>query len=230
MREAFSWPLPETEQRSLPTHHSHAAPAAQLRNLLECSMTSERHEASELHGLSRAGFPLLVRYDLEAARQTLTKQTLAGRRGDMWRCQEILPVRAPGDIISLGEAATPLVTLPRTAQQSGGSELIVKDEGRLPTGSFKARGIAMAVAMAKGFGVTRIAMPTNGNAGAALAAYAARAGIEAIVLCPPTRRRSTCARSPCMARASIASTASSTIAARSSPKAPVPAIGSTCRR
>jgi threonine synthase len=129
-KEAFSWPLSETEQRSLPTHHSHAAPATYCVTHLECSMTSERHEAGELHGLSRAGFPLLVRYDLEAARQTLTKQSLADRRRDMWRCQEILPVRAPGDTISLGEAATPLVTLPRTAKQSGGSELIVKDEGR----------------------------------------------------------------------------------------------------
>ncbi len=94
----------------------------------------------------------------------------------MWRWHELLPV-APGEIVSLGEDETPLIAL-------GAETLLVKDEGRLPTGSFKARGIAMAVSMAKRFGVSRIAMPSNGNAGAALAAYAARAGIEAVIFCP----------------------------------------------
>ena len=94
--------------------------------------------------------------------------------------------------------------------------MIVKDEGRLPTGSFKARGLALAVAMAKAFGLKRLAMPTNGNAGAALAAYAARAGIETHVFCPRTRRRSTCARSRSPARTSRSSTGSSTTAAASS--------------
>jgi threonine synthase len=102
----------------------------------------------------------------------------------MWRYRELLPVRAVSNIVSLGETATPIVALPRTAAASGGSNLLVKDEGRLPTGSFKARGIAMAVAMAKAFGIQKIAMPTNGNAGAALAAYASRAGIETVVFCP----------------------------------------------
>ena len=147
---------------------------------LECSMTGERYEADTLHGLSRAGRPLLVRYDLAAARDALTKAELATRPMDLWRYREWLPVRDKANVVSLGEVVTPLVPLPR----SGGAHVLVKDEGRLPTGSFKARGIAMAVAMAKELGVTRIAMPTNGNAGAALAAYAGRAGIETVVLCP----------------------------------------------
>jgi threonine synthase len=147
---------------------------------LECAMTGERYEADTLHGLSRAGRPLLVRYDLAAAREALTKAELSARPMDLWRYREWLPVRDKANVVSLGEIVTPLVPLPR----SGGAHVLVKDEGRLPTGSFKARGIAMAVAMAKELGVTRIAMPTNGNAGAALAAYASRAGIETIVLCP----------------------------------------------
>jgi threonine synthase len=96
----------------------------------------------------------------------------------MWKWRELLP--HSGEPVSLGEGETPILALPKT----GGPNLMVKDEGRLPTGSFKARGLAMAVTMAKQFGIERIAMPTNGNAGAALAAYAARAGIEAIVICP----------------------------------------------
>jgi threonine synthase len=151
---------------------------------LECSITGERYEADQVHGLSRAGRPLLVRYDLDAARRGFTREVLAARAADMWRYREILPVRSASDIVSLGETATPIVSLPRTAAGSGGSNLLVKDEGRLPTGSFKARGIAMAVAMAKAFGIRKIAMPTNGNAGAALAAYASRAGIETVVFCP----------------------------------------------
>jgi threonine synthase len=151
---------------------------------LECSMTGERHEAGRVHGLSRAGWPLLVRYDFEGARSHLTKAALAERPADMWRWRELLPVARAEDIVSLGEAATPLVPLPRIGEEAGAAPPLVKDEGRLPTGSFKARGIGVAVSMAKALGVRRIAMPTNGNAGAALAAYAARAGIEAIVYCP----------------------------------------------
>ncbi len=151
---------------------------------LECSMTGERYEADRLHGLSRAGKPLLVRYDLGGVRRALTKEKLAGRPHDMWRYRELLPVRRPADVVSLGEAATPIVSLPGVAARLGLAELLVKDEGRLPTGSFKARGLAMAVSMAKALGVAKIAMPTNGNAGAALAAYASRVGIETIILCP----------------------------------------------
>jgi threonine synthase len=102
----------------------------------------------------------------------------------MWRFRELLPVRDAANIVSLGEAATPIVRLDTVGARIGVRDLLVKDEGRLPTGSFKARGLGMAVSMAKELGVARIAMPTNGNAGAALAAYASRAGIETIVLCP----------------------------------------------
>jgi threonine synthase len=151
---------------------------------LECSMTGERYEADRLHNLSRAGRPLLVRYDLDGVRGALTREALAQRPHDMWRWRELLPVNDPANIVSLGEAATPIVRLDIVGARIGVRDLLVKDEGRLPTGSFKARGLGMAVSMAKALGVTRIAMPTNGNAGAALAAYAGRAGIETIVLCP----------------------------------------------
>ncbi|MFT6568983.1 MAG: threonine synthase [Sphingomonas echinoides] len=148
---------------------------------LECSMTGERYEADQLHGLSRVGRPLLVRYDLAAVKAAIPKAMIAARPTDLWRWREVLPVRHTRDIVSLGEIETPLIAIPRSA---GSPNVLVKDEGRLPTGSFKARGLVMAVAMAKALGVTRIAMPTNGNAGAALAAYATRCGIETIVLCP----------------------------------------------
>lgn len=147
---------------------------------LECSMTGERYDADTLHGLSRVGRPLLVRYDLDSLRAMIPRAMVAARPTDMWRWRELLPVRATRDVVSLGEIETPLVPIPR----SGGPNVLVKDEGRLPTGSFKARGLVMAVSMAKALGVTKIAMPTNGNAGAALAAYATRCGIETIVFCP----------------------------------------------
>jgi threonine synthase len=145
---------------------------------LECSLTGEHYPGGVVHNLSRAGKPLLVRYDMDAARRTLTRESIASRTAGMWKWRELLP--HTGRPVSLGEGETPIVPIPNT----GGPNMMVKDEGRLPTGSFKARGLAMAVTMAREFGIGRIAMPTNGNAGAALAAYAARAGIEAIVICP----------------------------------------------
>ena len=147
---------------------------------LECSLTGERYAAGEVHNLSRAGKPLLVRYDIERAKRTLTRDSVARRTGGMWKWRELLPLEDGQQPVSLGESETPIVALERT----GGPNLLIKDEGQLPTGSFKARGLAMAVTMAKHFGIGRIAMPTNGNAGAALAAYGARAGIETIVVCP----------------------------------------------
>jgi threonine synthase len=137
-----------------------------------------------VHNLSRAGKPLLVRYDLAGVAKALSKPVLAARPPDLWRYRELLPVRRAGDIVSLGEAMTPLMALPRLSRQLGGGDILVKDEGRLPTGSFKARGLVMAVSMAKALGITHMAMPTNGNAGAALAAYATRAGIRSTVFCP----------------------------------------------
>jgi threonine synthase len=151
---------------------------------LECSATGERYEADQLHNLSRAGKPLLVRYDLAGVKKALSKEALAARPPDLWRYRELLPVRRLADIVSLGEAVTPLVAMPKLAKQLGSAEILVKDEGRLPTGSFKARGLVMAVSMAKALGVKHMAMPTNGNAGAALAAYASRAGIKTTIFCP----------------------------------------------
>src|SRR5271167_1940392 len=151
---------------------------------LECAATGERHAADEVHNLSRAGKPLLVRYDLAGVKKALTKDALAERPPDLWRYRELLPVRRKEDIVSLGEAMTPVLTLPKMAAKLGGGEILVKDEGRLPTGSFKARGLVMAVSMAKAFGIKHMAMPTNGNAGAALAAYASHAGIKTTIFCP----------------------------------------------
>jgi threonine synthase len=146
---------------------------------LECGLTGEAYEADTLHGLSRSGRPLLVRYDLDGLAAALDKATLARRPPDLWRYREFLPVRRPENVVSLGEVMTPIIATPAM-----GEGLHVKDEGRLPTGSFKARGLVMAVSMAKELGVTRMAMPTNGNAGAAMAAYCSRAGIESYVFCP----------------------------------------------
>ena len=151
---------------------------------LECSMTGERHPADELHNLSRAGKPLLVRYDLAGVKKSLSREALARRPQDLWRYRELLPVRRTEDIVSLGEAVTPIVAMPKLAKMLATTKILVKDESRLPTGSFKARGLAMAVSMAKALGVAHMAMPTNGNAGAALAAYASRAGIKTTVFCP----------------------------------------------
>ena len=145
---------------------------------LECSLTGALYDADRLQNLSKAGKPLLARYDLAAIR--LDAATLAARPGGMWKWRELLPLPEGVEPVTLGEPETPLVPLTRT----GGPNLLVKDEGRLPTGSFKARGLAMAVSMARHFGVRRIAMPTNGNAGAALAAYGARAGVRTLVICP----------------------------------------------
>ncbi len=151
---------------------------------LECAMKGDRYEADQIHGLSKAGKPLLVRYDLAGVKKALTKDALAQRPADLWRYRELLPVRKCKDIVSLGEVMTPLIRLPKLAKRLGGGEINVKDEGRLPTGSFKARGLVMAVSMGKALGIKHMAMPTNGNAGAALAAYATHAGIRTTIFCP----------------------------------------------
>ncbi|MDH3233323.1 MAG: threonine synthase [Alphaproteobacteria bacterium] len=149
---------------------------------LECSAIGERYEAGQVHGLSAAGKPLLVRYDLAALRGAIDCDELTRRGGGFWKYRPFLPVCHPENVLDLGEVMTPLVRIGRDDMRTG--TLLVKDEGRLPTGSFKARGLALAVAMAKELGLRRLAMPTNGNAGAALAAYAARAGLASIVYCP----------------------------------------------
>ena len=151
---------------------------------LECSLTGERYDADRLQNLSAAGKPLLARYNLDAVAARLNRDELARRPSGMWKWRELLPLPEKAEPVSLGEPETPLIELAGIGLKQGVRAPIVKDEGRLPTGSFKARGMAMAVSMARHFGVHRIAIPTNGNAGAALAAYGARAGIKTLVICP----------------------------------------------
>ena len=144
---------------------------------LECSATGERHEPDCLYNLSRAGKPLLVRYDLDGVRKALPREALRERAHTLWRYRELLPIRAADNIVSLGEVMTPIVNVPRIARTIGGGELLIKLEGMLPTGSFKARGQAVGISMAKELGVKAAVIPTAGNAGAAMAAYCGRAGI-----------------------------------------------------
>ena len=151
---------------------------------LECSDTGEHYPSGVLHGLSRVKVPLIVRYDLKALGDRLSKEELTRRPPDMWRYREFLPLGSNIEPVSLGETMTPLIALPTLQKSLRCAEILVKDEGRLPTGSFKARGMAVAVSMAKSLGVTRIAIPTAGHAGAGLAAYATRAGIESFVFTP----------------------------------------------
>lgn len=128
--------------------------------------------------------PLWVRYDLEAVGKALNPERLLGRAATMWRYKELLPVEREQDIVTLGEGMTPLLPTPRLGELLGLRDVWVKDDSQLPTGSFKSRGQAAAISMAKVFGKTRVAVPTAGNAGGAMAAYAARAGMEAYVLMP----------------------------------------------
>ena len=154
---------------------------------LECSYTGKHYSSDGIHSVSDAGKPLLVRYDLDRLGREVSRADIeASSEPGFWRYSPLLPVAEPEDRVSLGEVITPLVGLERSARLIGAApgKVIVKDESRLPTGSFKARGLGLAVSMAKQLGVEHLAVPTNGNAGSALAAYASRAGIRATVLCP----------------------------------------------
>jgi threonine synthase len=151
---------------------------------LECSRDGSRHDADVVQGTSPSGAPLLARYDLARVAETVTRDELAGRAPTLWRYGELLPVRDPRHVVSLGEGMTPLVDLPTAGARLGVPTLRMKDEGLLPTGAFKARGAAVGVSRARELGVTGIAMPTNGNAGAAWAVYAARAGLGALIAMP----------------------------------------------
>jgi threonine synthase len=152
---------------------------------LECAACGLRHEAQRLHNLCReCGKPLLVRYDLEQAASSLTKESLKGRRADLWRYREVLPVESEVNIVSLGEGWTPLLRADRLGATLGLSALFIKDESQNPTQSFKARGMATAVSMAKELGAKKLAVPSAGNAAGALAAYAARAGMECFIFMP----------------------------------------------
>ncbi len=148
---------------------------------LECSRCGKTYPHTALRNLCDCGRTLFARYDLPRAARTLTRQSLATRPPTMWRYEEVLP---PGERVSLGEGMTPLVHCTRLGAQLGLSQLFVKDEGLNPTGSFKARGLSAAVTCARALGATTLAIPTAGNAGGALAAYAARAGLRAVIVMP----------------------------------------------
>ena len=163
---------------------------------LECGRCGRHYDSSVPQGLCECGSPLLARYDLAAVAAGLDRAELAGRPPSLWRYHELLPVQAPGMVVTLGEGMTPLVPLPRLGEGWGLRSLAMKDEGLLPTGTFKARGAAVGVSRARELGVRRVAMPTNGNAGAAWATYAARAGMDALIVMPidaPEITRAECA-------------------------------------
>ncbi|MFB9837338.1 threonine synthase [Actinoallomurus acaciae] len=151
---------------------------------LECSRTGERYDAGVLQGTSAAGAPLLARYDLGRVRDAVTPDDIARREPTLWRYHEVLPVRDPERVVSLGEGMTPLLPLPAYARRAGLNRLLMKDEGLIPTGTFKARGAAVGVSRAAELGARGVAMPTNGNAGAAWALYAARAGLGSLIAMP----------------------------------------------
>jgi threonine synthase len=149
---------------------------------LECPRCGQTYDASTPQNRCSCGSPLLARYDLEAIGKTITPQAFSYREPTLWRYHELLPVE--GEPVTLGEGWTPLLAAPRYGGHIGLPNLLVKDEGLTPTGSFKARGAAVGVTRARELGVTHIKMPTNGNAGAAWAAYAARAGMKATIAMP----------------------------------------------
>lgn len=151
---------------------------------LECSRTGERYGADTVQGLSRDGAPLLARYDLDAVRAAVGPADIAGRAPDLWRYHEVLPVRDPDAVTTLGEGMTPLLRLGTYGASLGLPRLLMKDEGLVPTGAFKARGAAVGLSRARELGIRAIAMPTNGNAGAAWSVYAARAGLGSLIAMP----------------------------------------------
>ena len=153
---------------------------------LECALCGKHHEARALQNLcTQCGKPLLVRYDLDAAARTLSPEALVTRESSLWRYREVLPVEDGSNIVSFGEGWTPLLKAERLARSLPIEiDLYIKDEGQNPTQSFKARGMTAAISMAKELGVTKVAVPSAGNAAGAMAAYAARAGMEAHIFMP----------------------------------------------
>lgn len=152
---------------------------------LECSKCGKRFGADTVQTVcDSCGKPLFARYDLEAVREAVSPKDLVGREASMWRYWELLPVKKRENVVSLGEGWTPLTRVGRLGKAVGLADLWVKDEGIIPTGTFKARGLAMAVSKAKELGIKRLALPSAGNAAGAIAAYAARAGMECYVFMP----------------------------------------------
>ena len=161
---------------------------------LDCPRCADRHDADHVQGTCSCGSPLLARYDLRRVR--VTPRDIADRPPDLWRYHELLPVSEAGHVVSLGEGMTPMLALPTLGQALGVPNLLMKDESLIPTGTFKARGAAVGVSRAAELGVSAIAMPTNGNAGAAWSAYAARAGMRSLIVMPvaaPAITRAECA-------------------------------------
>jgi threonine synthase len=150
---------------------------------LQSALDGTRFEAGRVHTVHQ-GRPLWVRYDLAAVRQAVTPETIAARPPSLWRYRELLPLPLEEGPVTLGEGMSPLLPCPRLGAALGVPRLLIKDESQLPTGSFKSRGMTAAVSMAKHFGLKRLAIPTAGNAGGALAAYGARAGMDVFVFMP----------------------------------------------
>ncbi|HLN14964.1 MAG TPA: threonine synthase [bacterium] len=152
---------------------------------LECTACGKVYSAGELHTVCPAcGKVLYPRYDLDRAKAEVTREMIAGRAPTMWRYQELLPVNDPANIVTLGEGMTPLLPVPNAAKALGLGEVLVKDEGLNPTGSFKARGLSAAVSKAKELGARAAALPSAGNAASAAAAYCARAGMDCYIVMP----------------------------------------------
>ncbi|MGH2566936.1 MAG: threonine synthase [Bacteroidota bacterium] len=152
---------------------------------LECSVCGDRHSPHELQTVCRScGKALLARYDLQRAREEFPRSHLIDRPASLWRYRPLLPIEREDNIVSFGERMTPLIPLIRIGEELGLKNLWLKDDGQLPTGSFKARGLGMAISRAKELGVKKVCMPSAGNAGGAMAAYAARAGVESFVFLP----------------------------------------------
>jgi threonine synthase len=151
---------------------------------LECSVCRKIFNAGEAHNLCDCGGPLLVRYDLQKARSSWSRDWIAAGPSTMWRYAPVLPVSKPGAIVSLGEGMTPLIRVERLGNGLGAKNLWIKDEGLNPTASFKARGLSCAISMCVELGIRKVAIPSAGNAASAMAAYAAAAGIEAHIFMP----------------------------------------------
>jgi threonine synthase len=151
---------------------------------LYCSSCGKKRDARKLANLCECGKPLMVAYDLEKAARTLTRESLAGREPNLWRYREALPVEDEKNRLTLGEGMTPLIKTERLGARLDMPHLYIKDESLNPTASFKARGMAVAISMAKELGVKKLAVPSAGNAAGALAAYAAKAGLEAFIFMP----------------------------------------------
>ncbi|ODP27778.1 Threonine synthase [Paenibacillus nuruki] len=151
---------------------------------LECPVCEKTYDVSTIQQLCTCGSPLLVRYDLDLVRNEVKRSSIRERNHDLWRYHELLPVQHEDHVVTLGEGMTPLLPMPELGQSYGLNHLYMKDESLIPTGSFKARGAAVGISKAKELGVQHFAMPTNGNAGAAWALYAARAGIKATIVMP----------------------------------------------